>query len=131
MIQFLATHHVRAHWLRKPLHDEVDLRPDSCSHPNPHFLSREKVVLKKLIFGLVVASHRYNINLELVLLLLGVEPLKCIHKCWVTLARKDKVSWVWNNEVRRTGEGENEDGVIVRKVMFGHLEEVRPGEHEW
>ena len=89
MIQFLATHHVRAHWLRKPLHDEVDLRPDGCSHPNPHFLRREEGCYETEYFDIwFVASHRQNINLELVFLLLGVEPLKGIHKRWVALPIK-------------------------------------------
>ena len=38
--------------------------------------------------GWLFASHRQNINLELVFLLLGVEPLKRIHECWVALEEK-------------------------------------------
>ena len=78
-----------------------------------------------------MASHRQNINLELVFLLPGVEPLKCIHQRWVALEKRSVGSGM---EDRKIGEAENENEETDRGDWydrFGNLEEVRPGEHEW
>ena len=78
-------------------------------------------------------AHRENVNLELVFLLLGVEPLKCIHKRWVALAIKSVGAGMMKageqEKVKMKMSRQTEE--IGRKVMFGNLEEVRPGEHEW
>ena len=77
-----------------------------------------------VVLKLKKKSHRKDVNLELVLLLLWIEPHKCIHQSWVSLAREVRLvkgkRWQPGRSEARRAWVENQTGILTHwKVLRG------------